>query len=52
MEYSCRIPKFVLMKYFWHEPREYIQREVKPKKKEELVDGIMQFRETVHVNKT
>lgn len=35
----------------WHELKEYIRREIKPKKKEELVDGIMQFWETVDVNK-
>ena len=35
----------------WHELKEYIRREVKPKKKEELVDGIIQFWETVDVNK-
>lgn len=35
----------------WHELKEYIRREIKPKKKEELVDGIKQFWETVDVNK-
>ena len=31
----------------WHELKEYIRREVKPKVKEELIDGIRQFWETV-----
>ena len=35
----------------WHELKEYIRREVKPKNKEDLVDGIMQFWETVDVIK-
>ena len=35
----------------WHELKEYIRREVKPTRKEELVDGILQFWETVDVAK-
>ena len=35
----------------WHELKEFIQREVKPKIKEELVDGIRAFWETVDVAK-
>ena len=35
----------------WHELKEFIRREVKPRKKEELVDGILQFWETVDVLK-
>lgn len=31
----------------WHELKEYIRREIKPKTKEELIDGIEQFWETV-----
>ena len=31
----------------WHELKEYIRREVKPKTKEELIDGIQQFWGTV-----
>ena len=27
----------------WHELKEYIRREIKPKRKEELVDGIKEF---------
>ena len=34
-----------------HELKEYIQREVKPKSKEELMSGIEQFWNTVTVNK-
>ena len=32
---------------FWHELKEYIRREVKPKTKEELIDGIQRFWATV-----
>jgi hypothetical protein len=35
----------------WHELKEFIRREVKPKTKEELVDGIRAFWETVDVAK-
>ena len=31
----------------WHELKEYVRREIKPKTKEELIDGIQQFWETV-----
>ena len=35
----------------WHELKEYIRREVKPKIKEELVSGIIKFWETVDIEK-
>ena len=35
----------------WHELKEFIRREVKPRRKEELVEGILQFWETVDVLK-
>ena len=35
----------------WHELKEYLRREVKPSRKEELVEGIVQFWETVDVAK-
>ena len=35
----------------WHELKEYIRREVKPKTKQELIDGIVSFWETVTVEK-
>ena len=35
----------------WHELKEFIRREIKPKKKEELINGILKFRETVDVMK-
>ena len=36
---------------FWHELKEYIRREVKPRNKEELVGGILRFWQTVDVFK-
>jgi len=35
----------------WHELKEFIRRETKPKTKQELIDGIMAFWETVDVVK-
>ena len=35
----------------WHELKEYLWREVKPHTKQELIDGILQFWETVDINK-
>ena len=35
----------------WHEMKEYIRREIKPKNKQELVDGIVTFWRTVDVQK-
>lgn len=35
----------------WHELKEYIRREIKPKKKQELIDGIQKFWETVSIAK-
>lgn len=34
----------------WHEAKEFIQREVKPKTKQELIDGILQFWRSVTVS--
>lgn len=35
----------------WHELKEFIRREVKPKVKQELIDGILEFWSTVDVAK-
>ena len=35
----------------WHELKEYIRREVKPKIKDELVNGIIEFWNTVDLHK-
>lgn len=35
----------------WHELKEYCRREIKPKTKDELVNGILQFWETVDIQK-
>ena len=35
----------------WHELKEYVRREVKPKSKEELITGIKAFQVTVTVEK-
>ena len=35
----------------WHELKEYIRREVKPKTKDELIDGIIEFWSTVDQDK-
>ena len=35
----------------WHELKEFIRREIKPKSKNELVEGIEKFWKTVTVNK-
>ena len=35
----------------WHELKEYIRREVKPQRKEDLVDGIVAFWNTVDIQK-
>ena len=35
----------------WHELKEFIRREVKPKHKEELVSGIQRFWDTIDVHK-
>ena len=35
----------------WHEMKEYLRREVKPKVKQELIDGIQEFWATVDIDK-
>lgn len=35
----------------WHELKEFIRREVKPKNKEELIEGIELFWDSVDINK-
>ena len=35
----------------WHEVKEFIRREVKPTSKQELIDGILSFWDTVDVDK-
>ena len=44
-------PDFNPIENMWHELKEYIRREVKPKTKSELVDGIKNFWATVTVEK-
>lgn len=44
-------PDFNPIENMWHELKEYIRREVKPKTKSELVDGIKSFWATVTVEK-
>ncbi len=39
------------IKNLWHELKEYLRREVKPKVKQELIDGIIEFWSTVNVAK-
>ena len=39
------------IKNLWHELKEFMRREVRPKNKEELVNGIRRFWETVTVEK-
>ena len=36
-------PNVNLIENMWHEMKEYIRREVKPKVKEDLVEGIVRF---------
>ena len=36
-------PDLNLIENMWHELKEYIRREVKPKTKDELIDGIVEF---------
>lgn len=40
-------PDFNPIENLWHELKEYIRQEIKPKTKEDLIDGIEQFWETV-----
>ena len=35
----------------WHELKEFIRREVKPKVKQDLINGILSFWQTVNVSK-
>lgn len=44
-------PNLNPIKNIWHELKEFIRREVKPKRKEELIDGIRAFWKTVNVEK-
>ena len=39
------------IKNLWHELKEFIRRELKPRTKQELVDGILKFWRTVDVAK-
>lgn len=44
-------PDLNLIENLWHELKEFMHREVKPKSKQELVEGIQNFWETVDVHK-
>ena len=35
----------------WHEMKEYVRREIKPKRKDELIQGILEFWQTVDITK-
>ena len=37
------LPDLNPIKNLWHELKEYLRREVKPRNKDELVDGIVEF---------
>ena len=45
------LPDLNPIENLWHELKEFIRREVKPKMKQELIDGIKGFWGTVSVNK-
>lgn len=44
-------PDFNPIENLWHELKEFIRREVKPKTKAELLDGIKEFWKTVTIEK-
>ena len=44
-------PDFNTIENLWHELKEYVRREVKPKTKAELIEGIKSFWATVTVEK-
>ena len=44
-------PDLNLIENMWHELKEYMRREVKPKNKQELISGIQEFWDTVSVDK-
>ena len=48
---SAESPDMNPIENLWHELKEFIRREVKPRRKEELVEGILKFWETVDVLK-
>ena len=41
------LPDMNLIENLWNEMKEYLQREIKPKTKDELITGIEQFWDTV-----
>ena len=51
MENPSRIARLQPHRNLWHELKEYIRREVKPSCKEDLVEGIYKFWETVTTEK-
>lgn len=44
-------PDLNLIENFWHKMKEYLRKEIKPKSKQELVDGISTFWSTVDICK-
>jgi transposase len=51
VETSPESPDFNPIENLWHELKEYIRREVKPKTKAELIEGFKAFWATVTVEK-
>ena len=48
---SAESPDLNPIENLWHKLKEFIRREIKPRKKEELLDGILRFWQTVDVAK-
>lgn len=48
---AAESPDLNLIENLWHELKEHIRRDVKPKNKDELISGIKEFWETVDAEK-
>ena len=51
MENTAESPDLNPIENLWHELKEFNRREVKPRTKQELIDGIERFWQTVSVEK-